>query len=107
MKPTIVCLCGSTRFKEQFENAERREGLEGRIVLTVACFGHSVDLPPEACQDGHPTKTKLDELHFRKIDIADEILVINVGGYIGSSTTREIAYATSTGKKIRFLEPKR
>lgn len=103
--PAVVCLCGSTRFRETFREAERREGLSGRIVLTVACFGHSGDLPPEACVDGHPTKTMLDELHLRKIDLADEILVINVGGYIGNSTSREIAYAERHGKRVRYLEP--
>ena len=102
-KPTVVCLCGSTKFKGAFEDAARREGLAGRIVLTVPCFGHMGDLPPEACQGGHPTKKMLDHLHFRKIDLADEILVLNVDGYIGHSTRREIVYAMGSGKRVRFL----
>ena len=103
-RPRIVCLCGSTRFKEQFEAAERNEGLDGNIVLTVACFGHAGDLTVEQCTDGHPTKIALDELHKRKIDLADEILVINVGGYVGSSTRSEIDYAEAHGKPVRYLE---
>ena len=47
----------------------------------------------------------LDEMHLAKIDMADEIFVINPGGYIGSSTKREIAYASAKGKKINSLEP--
>lgn len=103
-RPRVVCLCGSTRFREAFEAASRAEGLAGRITLTVSCFGHSGDLPAEACIDGHPTKTMLDELHKRKIDLADEILVVNVGGYIGTSTRSEIAYAEQHGKPVRYLE---
>lgn len=105
-RPTVVCLCGSTRFRTAFDAAAQREGLAGRIVLSVACFGHSGDLPPEACEDGHPVKMALDQLHFRKIDMADEILIVNVGGYIGSSTRREIDYARRSGKGIRFLGPR-
>lgn len=104
-RPRIVCLCGSTRFKEQFEAAEHTEGLAGNIVLTVVCFGHRGDLPPEACTEGNPTKLALDGLHLRKIEMADEILVINVGGHIGKSTKREIAHARALGKPIRYLEP--
>ena len=97
-KPTIVCLCGSTRFKEEYEKAEREETLLRKIVLTVGLFGHleGLDMTSE-------TKAKLDELHKRKIDLADEILVIDVGGYIGESTRREIEYAKEHGKKVKYL----
>ena len=90
----IVTLCGSTRFKEQFLEAQKRLTLEGFIVISVGLFGHSGD--DEVWKPG----TK----HLRKIDLADEIFVINVGGYIGESTRREIAYAEKTGKKVRYLE---
>lgn len=103
--PEVVVLCGSTRFREEFERETRRLGLEGKIVLTVSMFGHSGDLPPEACQDGHPTKDCLDDLHLRKIDMADRVLVINPGGYIGTSTAREIAYAEWFEKPIDYLVP--
>jgi hypothetical protein len=97
--PRIVCLCGSTRFKDAFVTAMRDETLAGRIVLTVGMFGHV-----EGLDMNGPTKTALDELHLRKIDLANEILVLNVGGYIGDSTRREVQYARDTGKPIRWLE---
>ena len=85
----IVTLCGSTRFKEQFIEVQKRLTLEGCIVISVGMFGHSGD--EEVWKPG--VKDMLDDMHLRKIDIADEIFVINVGGYIGESTRREIAYA--------------
>lgn len=99
-RPTVVTLCGSTRFKDEFERAARDETLAGRIVLTVGMFGHR-----EGLDMAGPVKAGLDELHLRKIDISDEILVLNVGGYVGESTRREIAYAERTGKAIRYLAP--
>ena len=96
----IVTLCGSTRFKEQFLEPQKRLTLEGRIVISVGLFGRSGD--DEVWKPG--TKEMLDDMHLRKIDLADEIFVINVGGYIGESTRREIAYAEKTGKKVRYLE---
>lgn len=99
-KPGVVCLCGSTRFKEQYEKANFNETLQGRIVLSVGCFGHAQGIILTEQQ-----KAQLDQLHLRKIDLADEILVINVDGYIGESTKREIAYAIAKGKFIRWLEP--
>ena len=104
-RPEIVVLCGSTRFKDVFERETRRLGLEGKIVLSVSMFGHAGDLPPEACTDGHPVKTALDNLHKRKIDLADRVFVLNVGGYIGSSTRSEIEYAEWYEKPITYLEP--
>lgn len=97
----IVTLCGSTRFKEQFIEAQKRLTLEGSIVISVGLFGHSGD--EEVWKPG--TKEMLDDMHLRKIDMADEIYVINVGGYIGESTKREIAYAEKTRKTINYLEP--
>lgn len=100
-RPTIVCLCGSTRFMEAFQAANLIETLAGRIVLTVGCDTKSdamLGLDSEV-------KVQLDELHKRKIDLADEIMVLNVGGYIGSSTRNEIAYATAHGKRVRYFEP--
>lgn len=102
-RPEVVVLCGSTRFKAEFEGESRRLGLEGKIVLSVSMFGHSGDLTPEQCTDGHPTKTALDELHKRKIDMADRVLVINPGGYIGTSTRSEIEYAEWWEKPIDYL----
>ena len=81
--------------------AQKRLTLEGNIVISVGLFGHSGD--DEVWMKG--TKEMLDDMHKRKIDMADEIFVIDVGGYIGSSTRSEIEYATSTGKPVRYLEP--
>ena len=97
----IVTLCGSTRFKELFMDAQKRLTLEGCIVISVGLFGHSGD--GDVWKPG--VKEMLDDMHLRKIDMADEIFVINVGGYIGDSTRREIAYAERTGKTIKYLEP--
>ena len=99
-KYKVITLCGSTRFKDAFLQEQKRLTLEGNIVLSVGLFGHSGD--DEVWTEG--TKAMLDDMHKRKIDMADEIFVINVGGYIGESTRSEIAYAQSTGKAVRYLE---
>ncbi len=96
----VVTLCGSTRFKEEFVQVQKKLTLQGNIVISVGLFGHSGD--DEVWTEG--TKEMLDDMHKRKIDMADEIFVINVGGYIGSSTKSEIEYAHSTGKTVRYLE---
>ena len=96
----IITLCGSTRFKEQYMAVQKRLTREGNIVISVGMFGHSGDA--EVWKPG--VKEMLDDMHLRKIDLADEIFVINVGGYIGESTKREIAYAEQTGKKVNYLE---
>ena len=104
----VITLCGSTRFKDAFMETQKRLTLEGNIVISVGLFGHSGDHEVwENLDEGTLTTTKkmLDDMHLRKIDMADEIFVINVGGYIGNSTRSEIAYAKATGKTIRFLEP--
>ena len=99
-KYKVITLCGSTRFKEQFLEAQKRLTLEGNIVISVGLFGHSGD--NEVWTEG--TKEMLDDMHKRKIDMADEIFVINVGGYIGSSTMSEIEYAKANGKTVKYLE---
>ncbi len=105
-RPTIVCLCGSTRFMDTFHEQGWIETLAGKIVLSVGVVKHmqTTDggrvgeaLGPDVC-------ARLDELHLRKIDMADEVLILNVGGYIGISTGNELAYAREHGKTLRFLE---
>ena len=96
----VITLCGSTRFKDEFLEAQKRLTLEGNIVISVGLFGHSGD--DEVWTEG--VKDMLDRQHLAKIDLADEIFVINVGGYIGESTRREIAYAEFKGKSITYLE---
>ena len=96
----VITLCGSTRFKEEFLEAQKRLTLEGNIVISVGLFGHSDD--DVVWTEG--VKDMLDRQHLAKIDLADEIFVINVGGYIGDSTRREIAYAEFKGKSIKYME---
>ena len=103
----VVTLCGSTRFKDQFMKTQKDLTLQGYIVISVGIFGHSGDSEVwENMDEGTLTKTKemLDDMHKRKIDMADEIFVINVGGYIGDSTRSEIEYAQKTGKEVKYLE---
>lgn len=102
--PRVVCLCGSTRFMDWFHEAGWQETMAGKIVLSVGVSKHlPADHGGEAM--GSEVAARLDELHLRKIDMADEVFVLNVGGYIGESTAREIAYAEARGKPVRYLEP--
>ena len=99
-KYSVITLCGSTRFKDAFMEAQKHLTLEGNIVISVGLFGHSGD--DEVWAPG--TKEMLDNMHKRKIDMADAIYVINVGGYIGESTRSEIEYAKQHGKAVLYLE---
>ena len=96
----VITLCGSTRFKDEFLEVQKRLTLEGNVVISVGLFGHSGD--GEVWTEG--VKDMLDRQHLAKIDLADEIYVINVNGYIGDSTRREIAYAEYKGKTITYHE---
>lgn len=106
-RPRIICLCGSTRFGEAFRKAQLDETLKGKIVLTIGCnmksdteiFGN---MPESELTE---IKNKLDELHKRKIDLADEVLILNVDGYIGESTRSELEYAKANNKPIKYLVP--
>lgn len=100
VKPEVVTLCGSTRFKDAFRDAEARLELEGVAVLTVGFFAHADAVPITEKQ-----KDLLDLLHKQKIAMSDAILVLNVGGYVGSSTKSEIDFAKSLGKRVDYLEP--
>lgn len=99
-KYKVITLCGSTKFKDDFIEQQKRLTLEGNIVISVGLFGHAGD--NEVWTEG--TKEMLDDMHKRKIDMADEIFVINKDGYIGSSTKSEIEYALKTGKKVNYME---
>jgi hypothetical protein len=100
-KYRIITLCGSTKFKDEFLEEQKRLTLEGNIVISVGLFGHSGD--SEVWEAN--IKPMLDDMHKRKIDLADEIFVINPGGYIGMSTRSEIDYAIKTGKPVKYKEP--
>ena len=106
-KYKVITLCGSTKFKDEFMKVQKELTLQGNIVISVGLFGHSGDAEVwENMDEGTFTKTKemLDDMHKRKIDMADEIFVVNVGGYIGDSTRSEIMYAKEIGKKVNYLE---
>lgn len=103
--PKVVCLCGSTRFKAAFDEANYQETMAGRIVLSVGFYMHATgNRHGESIGATPDQKVALDELHKRKIDLADEVFVLNVGGYIGESTRSEIEYAEAHGKPVRYLE---
>ena len=94
----VITLCGSTRFKDDFERVNKMLTLSGNIVISVGCYGHSGDVFTEE------QKVMLDDIHKRKIDMADAIYVINRDGYVGSSTKSEIAYAKAHGKQVIYME---
>lgn len=107
MRYPVVTLCGSTRFKDEFEKIQKELTLDGYIVLSVGLFGHSGDNEVwEQMDEGTKTSTKmmLDDMHKVKIDMADRIFVVNPEGYIGESTWSEICYAYMLGKHIDSLE---
>jgi hypothetical protein len=104
--PTVVCLCGSTRFWRTFQEAGLQETMAGRIVLSIGAASgtddqHFGNLPRE---EYDAIKEMLDQLHLRKIEMADEVLILNVDNYIGESTRRELAHARKLGKVVRFWE---
>ena len=95
-RPEIVCICGSTRFIDEMRAANRELTLAGVIVVAPTEAGELITDEQRAA---------LNALHLRKIDLADRVLVVNPGGYIGEATSREIAYARATGKPISFTHP--
>ena len=99
-KYKVITLCGSTKYKEDFLKVQKDLTLKGNIVLSVGLFSHS-----EEDILSQETKEMLNDIHKRKIDMSDEIFVINVNGYIGESTKSEIEYALKTNKRINYLEP--
>lgn len=104
-RPTIVCLCGSTRFYKDFMEHNYLETMKGNIVLSVGFYPHAVaEVHGEGVGITPEQKEGLDQLHLRKVELADEVLVLNRDGYIGSSTARELAHARALGKRVRFLE---
>ena len=97
-RPTIVCLCGSTRFYETFRKANLQETLKGKIVLSIGCDFKSDDALGLTGED----KQRLDVLHLHKIDLADEVLILDVDGYIGDSTQAELDHARQQNRPVRF-----
>ena len=97
-KYNVITLCGSIRFKNEFMKVQEELTLDGNVVFTPNFFNN---LKGEINAE---TKKMLDEMHRQKIDMSNEIYVINCGGYIGESTKSEIEYAKANGKKISYLE---
>ncbi|WP_250031140.1 hypothetical protein [Paractinoplanes maris] len=95
-RPEIVCICGSMRFVDEMRAADRDLTLAGVIVVAPGEVGAVIT---------DEQKAALDALHLRKIDLADRVLIVNPGGYVGESTSREIAYAQAAGKPISFTDP--
>jgi hypothetical protein len=106
-EPEIVVLCGSTRFYDQFQQANYDLTMAGKIVLSVGFYPHAKAEHGHGEGVGHDSveKAALDELHKREIDLADTVQVLNVGGYIGESTRGEIDYAVAIGRPVTYLEP--
>ncbi|HHT96339.1 MAG TPA: hypothetical protein GXZ90_00365 [Clostridiales bacterium] len=94
----VITLCGSTKFKREFEEINTLLTIGGHVVISVGVFSHSDNL-----QLTKEQKEKLDKIHRQKINMSDEIFVINVGGYIGNSTKNEIDYAIKSGKKVNLV----
>lgn len=92
-----ITLCGSIRFKGEFLKWNKELTLQGHVVYSVVCFGHPDDVPSES------EKQMLERIHMLKIDYSDEIFVLDVDGYIGETTRREIAYAKLKNRKIKYL----
>ena len=110
MTPKVTTICGSTRFADQHAIARWEMEQTGEYICLMinylpAGYGESIGLK-HADHFGEQLGLKelLDELHFRKIDISDEVYVVNVDGYFGDSTQREIAYAIFRGLPVRFLD---
>lgn len=103
--PEVVCLCGSTRFYDEFQQANYDLTMAGKIVLSVGFYPHAKAKSGHGQGVGHESaeKVALDELHKCKIDLADRVLVLNVGGYIGESTRSEIAYAEYNHVPVDYL----
>ena len=97
MKPLIVCLCGSTKFREEYRRENARLTMNGCIVLSVGCF--------QGDPEWGTNKVNLDKLHLAKIAMSDSVFVINKDGYIGESTKNEIAYARTLKIPITYMEP--
>ena len=107
-KPKVICLCGSTRFTKEMLIKQWELTKQGYIVLSWCALPDDYYAGAEKAHigDQEGVKELVDEIHKRKIDLADEVLVLNVGGYIGDSTRSEIRYAKLAGKPVKYLEGK-
>ncbi len=103
----VITLCGSTRFEAEFAKVNQRLTMEGCVVISLGMFSPP-DLPDyDSTADSSDLKRRLGSIHFQKIRMADEVYIVDPGGYVGESTRREIAYAESLGKTVRYLSRER
>jgi hypothetical protein len=104
---TVITLCGSTRFEAEFAEVNQRLTMDGCVVISLGMF-RLPDLPDhDRTTDGSDLRARLGDVHLQKIRMADEVYVVDPGGYVGESTRREIAYAESLGKPVRYLSRER
>jgi len=106
-KTKIICLCGSTRFTREMLIKQWELTKQGYIVVSWCALPDDYYQSEEKAHigDKEGVKVIVDEVHKRKIDLSDEIFVLNIGGYIGESTTSEIKYALEHNKTVKYLEP--
>jgi hypothetical protein len=104
-KTKIVCLCGSTRFTPLMMMVEWEYAKQGILALGWFVKPTTKDEPDHHLAEAEGVHEIFDELHKRKIDLSDDVLILNVGGYIGESTRSEIEYAKAHGKPVRYFEP--
>ena len=103
----VITLCGSTKFEAEFAEVNQRLTMEGCVVISLGMFSLP-DLPDyDWTADSSDLKGRLGGVHFQKIRMADEVYIVDPGGYVGESTRREIAYAESLGKPVRYLSRER
>jgi hypothetical protein len=103
----VITLCGSTKFEAEFAEVNQRLTMEGCVVISLGMFSLP-DLPDyDWTVDSSDLKGRLSAVHFQKIHMADEVYIVDPGGYLGESTRREIAYAESLGKPVRYLSRER
>lgn len=100
MKPKVITICGSSKFKGAILGVTQRLTLQGHIVINHGFFHHQDMVPITDKQ-----KKDLDDLMFRKIDISDRIHVVNINGYMGTTTVAAVEYARAKDKTVTFEEP--
>ena len=103
----VITLCGSTTFEAEFAEVNRRLTMEGCVVISLGMFSLPDLADYDWAADSSDLKGRLGEVHFQKIRMADEVYIVDPGGYVGESTRREIAYAESLGKPVRYLSGER
>ncbi len=103
----VVTLCGSTKFEAEFAEVNQRLTMEGSVVISLGMFSLPDLSDYDWTADSSDLLGRLGDVHLHKIRMADEVYVVDPGGYVGESTRREIAYAESLGKPVRHLSHER